>query len=159
METEKAGAQVIVCLSDLLQGALLRQDERKGLHAQCPTRYLGVKGSDDVAVTDTTPPPGEQIWRLVNVTELSPGAYRALLACLGLRRLEEDQVSVFSDLCLCEIEDLRVCEAAYRFAEERCGARIPLVIHGGPPARFYAHLKDLGSLSSWYFRAVERIHG
>jgi len=124
-----------------------------------PTRFLGVKGSDDVAVTDTTPPPGEQTWRLVNVTDLSPGALRALLACLGLRRLEDGQVSVFSDLCLCEIEDLRAWEAAYRFAEERCGARIPLVIHGGPPARFYAHLKDLGALSSWYFRAVERIHG
>lgn len=106
----------------------------------------------------TTPLPALG-WRLVDVEGLSPGARRAFLAGLGLRRLEEGERAAFSDLCLCQVFDPAECEAAYRFAEERCGARIPVVVYPGPPARIYAHLKDLGALAAWYFRAVERLHG
>lgn len=105
----------------------------------------------------TTPLPGLN-WLLVDVEGLSPGARRAFLASLGLRRLEEGEGRVFSDLCLCEVWDPAWCEEAYRYAEERCGARIPVVIYPGPPARIYTHLKDLGALAAWYFQAVERLH-
>jgi hypothetical protein len=105
----------------------------------------------------TTPLPGLN-WLLVDVEGLSPGARRALLACLGVRRLEDKEKSIFSDVCLCEVADPMLSEAAYRFAEERCGTRIPLVIYSGPPARLYIHVKDLGALAAWYFQAIERLH-
>ncbi len=105
----------------------------------------------------TTPLPRLE-WRLVDVEGLSPGARRAVFSCLGVRRLE-GEASVFSDLCLCEVVDPAACEEAYRYAEEHCGARIPVVIYPGPPARIYLHLKDIGALAAWYFQAVERLHG
>jgi len=107
---------------------------------------------------ETTPLPTVE-WRLADAEDLTPGARRALLGCLGLRSWDRGRASLFSDLCLCEVRDAAQCEAAYRFAEEHCGARIPLVVVVGPPAGIYARAKDWGLLAAWYFRAVERLHG
>lgn len=107
----------------------------------------------------TTPlPPAD--WRVTDVERLSPCSRRALLRALGLRHGEEVLGDpVFLDLCVCEVVQAALLEAAYEWACERCGARIPLALYCGPPARIYVALEDWGALAAWYFRAVERLHG
>ncbi len=106
----------------------------------------------------TTPLPSTG-WRLTDVEGLSPCSQRALLRAFGLRRWEGVLGAIFSDLCFCEVDDPTHLEAAYRFASEHCGARIPLVLYCGPSPRIYGDLGDLGAMAAWYFRAVERLHG
>lgn len=107
----------------------------------------------------TTPLPVLEKWRLVSVEELSPLVRRSLLNVIGLRFAEGISEAIFSDLCLCEVRDPGDLEPALKWAEERCGARIPVVFYPGSPVRVLLTLRDLGPLAAWYFRAVERVHG
>jgi len=96
---------------------------------------------------------------LVTWEDLSPLSRRSLLNILGVRHSDSLPAGVFSDLCICEVFDPGKLEEALKFAEERCGARIPLVFCPGPPVRVFFTLRDLGPLAAWYFRAIEAIHG
>lgn len=85
---------------------------------------------------------------------------RALRLILNLPEASgRDPAVVLSDLCLCEAGDLSSAEATLQFADERCGARIPLVVVPGPPALVLCQIRDLGAVATWYLRALEVLHG
>jgi len=109
--------------------------------------------------TRTTPIPIDGL-AVVDFEELSQLSRRSLLDILGVRRDDSLVAGVLSDLCFCEVTDPGQLLQALEWAEDRCGARIPLVVHRGPPpVRILITLRDLGPLASWYFRAIEAIHG
>ncbi|MBC7238569.1 MAG: hypothetical protein H5T71_00500 [Chloroflexi bacterium] len=106
----------------------------------------------------TTPHPLDS-FKLVALDELSPLSRRSLLNILGIRGAETLPENTLSDLCICEVADPDQLIPALKWAEERCGARIPLVFYPGPPVRILLTLRDLGPLAAWYFRAVAAVHG
>lgn len=85
---------------------------------------------------------------------------RALRLILNLPEVSgRDPGRVLSDLCLCESVDLASGDSMLQFADERCGARIPLVVVPGPPALVLCQIRDLGAVATWYLRALEVLHG
>ena len=91
---------------------------------------------------------------------LHPCVRRVLRLILNLPEASgRDPGRALSDLCLCQREDVSEADEALRFADDRCGARIPLVVIPGPPAMVLCQIRDLGAVATWYFRALELLHG
>jgi len=108
----------------------------------------------------TTPIAGQNhAWRMLEFRELHPLVRRSLASIFGLRNPDGPPVSLFSDLCLCQVEHPLNLQTALDWAEEHCGARIPVAVYPGPPARILISIRDAGAFAAWYFRSVEKLHG